>query len=562
MHFDCLILGGGPAASTVGALLRRYKPELSVMIVEREKFPRDHIGESMLPVMMSVLGEMGVYDKVEAQNFPIKIGSTYRWGIRKDLWSLSFLDEPLTDAPRPLPLEGQRLSVAFHVDRGIYDKLLLEHAEELGCTVHEQAKAIHVDKEGDKILAVDVAFVQPDGSETIERVTAKYFVDATGATSMLRKSMGVEAEFPTRLRNIAVWDYWQNPEWAETIGVGGTRVQILSVDWGWLWFIPITATRTSVGLVTHADYYKNSGKSTEELYTQAIQQDPIVSSLLKNAQRENNLRATKDWSYVAERMTGENWFLAGDAAGFADPILSAGLTLAQVSARKVAYSIIELENDLHDAQWIKDEYNRTHRFNVLQHHRFAQFWYASNGCSKDLKEYCSQIAADAGITLGAEAAFRWMATGGFTAGNRPDVRSTSFGMTGISAIAGKIFGEESTWHIKRFNVFKLNLEGSSEGTIAIYRDGEIVPTKCYRRGDSELPLTFANRVVINALKAESDGVCLHRTFQNMVKQLNQTDKAISYLLEAMESMVLEGWITAELDESKPTMAFEQMTMFS
>ena len=66
MHFDCLILGGGPAASTVGALLRRYKPELSVMIVEREKFPRDHIGESMLPVMMSVLGEMGVYDKVEA----------------------------------------------------------------------------------------------------------------------------------------------------------------------------------------------------------------------------------------------------------------------------------------------------------------------------------------------------------------------------------------------------------------------------------------------------------------------------------------------------------------
>ena len=135
-------------------------------------------------------------------------------------------------------------------------------------------------------------------------------------------------------------------------------------------------------------------------------------------------------------------------------------------------------------------------------------------------------------------------------------------MTGISAIAGKIFGEESTWHIKRFNVFKLNLEGSSEGTIAIYRDGEIVPTKCYRRGDSELPLTFANRVVINALKAESDGLCLHRTFQNMVKQLNQTDKAISYLLEAMESMVLEGWITAELDESKPTMAFEQMTMFS
>jgi flavin-dependent dehydrogenase len=561
MHFDCLILGGGPAASTVGSLLRRYRPDLSVMIVEREKFPRDHIGESMLPIMMSVLGEMGVYDKVEAQNFPIKVGSTYRWGISKDLWTLSFLDEPLTDAPRPLPLEGQRFSVSFHVDRSIYDKLLLEHAEELGCEVHQQAKAVHIEKEGDKVVAVDVAFTQEDGSEKIERITAKYFVDATGATSTLRKAMGVEAEYPTNLRNIAVWDYWQDAKWAETLGVGGPRVQIMSVDWGWLWFIPITATRTSIGLVTHAEYYKKSGKSTEELYTQAIAQDPIVSELTREATRENHLRATKDWSYVAERLTGDNWFLAGDAAGFADPILSAGLTLAQVSARKVAYTILELEKGLHDEKWLKEEYSRTHRFNVLQHHRFAQFWYASNGCSKDLKEYCAEIAADAGITLGREAAFRWMATGGFTAGNTPDVRGTGFGMTGVSAIAGKIYGEETTWKIKQANVFKLNLEGAREDVIAVYKNGGIAPTKCYRRGDSELPMTFANSFVINALKTEEDGVCLYHRFSTAIKQLGQPEKALFYALEAMEAMVLEGWITAEVDESRPMMDFEQLKMF-
>ena len=178
-----------------------------------------------------------------------------------------------------------------------------------------------------------------DGS----RIEARHYVDASGNAAVLRKAMGVDVSEPTALRNIAVWDYWQNAEWADKIGVGGTMVQVLSIPTGWIWFIPLSPTRTSIGFICPSEYYKASGKSTEQLYLEALPQDDLIVSLIRNATREGNLQATKDWSFLSERMAGENWFLAGETAGFADPILAAGMTLAQLGAREAAYIILELE---------------------------------------------------------------------------------------------------------------------------------------------------------------------------------------------------------------------------
>lgn len=126
METDVAIIGGGPSGSTVGALLRKYSPNLRVAIFEREIFPRDHVGESHLPAISSILDEMGVWDKVEAANFPIKIGGTYRWGASDELWDLDFLvGKPFNDEPRPAKFVGQRRETAFQVDRSIYDKILL-----------------------------------------------------------------------------------------------------------------------------------------------------------------------------------------------------------------------------------------------------------------------------------------------------------------------------------------------------------------------------------------------------------------------------------------------------
>ena len=214
--FDVAIIGGGPAGSTTGSLIKKYRPDLSVAIFEREKFPRDHVGESQLPTVSYVLDEMGAWEKVEQAGFPIKLGATYRWGKTPELWDFDFLSGGFKDEERPAKFEGQRRFTAFQVDRAIYDQILLEHARELGCEVFETTKIAKVSAEGDRVLGLHL-----EGGQTIE---ANYYVDASGHSGILRRAVNVPVEYPTNLQNIAVWDYWRNAEWAEEIGVGGTRI--------------------------------------------------------------------------------------------------------------------------------------------------------------------------------------------------------------------------------------------------------------------------------------------------------------------------------------------------
>ena len=128
--YDVAIIGGGPAGSTAATLLKKYAPELRVLVLEKEIFPRDHIGESMLTAIGPVLGEMGVWDAVEAADFPIKIGASYTWGRNHDRWDINFYPiEKWRNDPRPAKFEGQRRHTAFQVDRSKYDRILLDHAQ-------------------------------------------------------------------------------------------------------------------------------------------------------------------------------------------------------------------------------------------------------------------------------------------------------------------------------------------------------------------------------------------------------------------------------------------------
>lgn len=134
---DVAVIGAGPGGSTAGGFLRKYHPTLKVALFEREVFPRDHVGESQLSLIGKILHELGVWEKVEAAEFPVKIGATYRWGKTKDLWDFHFLPNgDFQEETRPGKYQGQRQFTAFQVDRARYDKILADHAEELGCEVH------------------------------------------------------------------------------------------------------------------------------------------------------------------------------------------------------------------------------------------------------------------------------------------------------------------------------------------------------------------------------------------------------------------------------------------
>ena len=540
MNCDVAIIGGGPSGATVASLLKVHRPELDVVILEGGKFPRDHVGESLLPTSCSIMDEMGCWEKIEAEGFPIKLGAIYRWGRTEELVRFHFLQEPFVDRQRPSPYSGQRRNTTWQVDRSVFDNVLLKHAEELGCRVFQESIVSSVKTEGDAVTGLEVK----SSSIADGVVKARYYVDSSGVRGIIRRAFGVETESPTNLRNIAVWDYWQNADWVDRDG-HGTYIRILSLEWGWLWFITIGETRTSVGLVTSADYYKQSGMTTEELYLKAIREEPNIGPLLANAQRENVLQADKDWSYLSHRLVGENWFLAGDSCGFADPILSAGITLAMSGARKVAYSIKELEEGKLDADWIRSEFNRTHRANIKSHIRFADYWYRANTKFTDLEDYCSEIATDSGLSLEPKKAFQWIATGGFTDDYSDQPTVGTYKLSAVKSIIGQFTGEQPEWQILKLPKIKLNLEGASKIQAATYREGKIKVKESYVRGDTTLPIDAFYRHAYMALSSESDTI---RVLELMRKWIvarlpdHNDEEARIITIETVEAMYVQGWI--------------------
>lgn len=543
---DVAIIGGGPGGSTLGTLLRKYESQISVHIFEREKFPREHVGESQLPPIGDVLEEMGCWDKVEAANFPIKVGATFRWGRKAELWDFEFL--PLADfkdEPRPAKYAGQRRQTAFQVDRSIYDEILLRHAEEFGCRVHEETQVVSVEHEADRVTHL----VLNDG----RRVKARWYVDASGHSGLLRRALGVEVTVPTALQNIAIYDYWENAKWAVEIGVGGTRIQVMSLKHGWLWFIPLGPTRTSLGFVCPAEHYKSLNTTPEKLYQEVVQADPRIAALVAGATCRGRVVTTKDWSFVSSRAFGENWFLVGEAVGFADPILSAGLTLTHTGARELAYTILALDRKEHEASWLKRNFEETQQKRVRQHIRFADFWYAANGQFVDLRENCQLIASEAGLNLTSNAAWRWLAQGGFTNDCVSQAGIGGYDLSAMKQVAQLFTTLPAKWALNDLNVLRLDLLSAKETTIPVYSKGKIVAVKCYVRGERRLALSGLFATLVKLLRQPTDIATIHNSLQKTFAQQlepQHTRVAMQHHMQALEVMISDGWVVGKFDPRK------------
>lgn len=552
-QIDVAIIGGGPAGSTAATLLRKYAPDLRVVIIEKERFPRDHVGESQLPSIGSILDEMGVWEKIEAANFPIKIGASYTWGRSGDRWEFNFFPpEDWSDDPRPAKFEGQRRHTAFQVDRAIYDEILLRHAESLGVEVREGVAVTAVRHDDDRVAGLDL-----DDGTTIE---ARHYVDASGVVGILRRALGVETEVTEGLRNIAVWDYWQNARWAIEIGTGVTRVQVRSLPYGWIWFIPLGPTRTSIGLIMPSSHWQSLDAPIEEVYLAAIREQPDIAVLMPDAEREGRLQTCKDWSQLSTRLVGPNWIMAGEVCGFADPILAAGMSLAHSSARDAAYTILELDRGEHDPEWLRRRYDERHRTNIGQHIRFAQYWYAANGCFTDLQEHCREIARDAGLRLSRESAWRWLSQGGFAT---EQLGLPTFGSFDVATSRQLIdlfdSGDSSRpeYRLNGYNEFSLNLKGATETVAAHLADGRITTIKCWERGGRRLPYTGYYRVMTDAMSQSSDIHVILESIRRTLRGQNPSapgatiDLRVSHCLQALDVMIEELWVRRKLNRKKP-----------
>jgi len=557
-EYDVAIIGGGPAGSTLGTILLKYNPTLKVLIIEREVFPREHVGESQLPPVTRVLDEMGCWEKVEAAGFPIKTGAVYRWGNTDDLWRFDFLaGQEFEDKPRPGQLEGQRHQTTFHVERSVFDEILLDHAAEMGCEVCEGTRVVKVERTGDRVDGLKLtANVMPKGADADGMVRAKQYIDASGHVGILRRSMDVPVAEPTSLKNIAMWRYWTSPDWPaiEGVGKGGVRVRVMSLGNGWIWFIPIAKDRTSIGFVTHADHYKQSGLTTTELYEKALASEPHIAELLSGATPQGELHSTKDWSFLSGRMTGENWMLVGESAGFADPILAGGMSLAMVGAREAAYVLSATLNDEHDPKWLRDWYGKTQERRISQHIKFADYWYSANGHFSELKEYTTKIAAEAGLELNPEDAFRWLAAGGFVSDDLTAPVVGTYRLGAVKSAMQILSGIPADWEINKANQFHLNLEGSEVVQVPYCQNGKIEKVKCYKRADGLLPMIGIYRIVFRAVSLESDAAGIVGQLKSMIAASPEFIDRYDALLgafDALEGMVAEGWISGSVREGRP-----------
>jgi flavin-dependent dehydrogenase len=315
--FDFAVAGGGPAGSSAAIMLAQRGH--SVVLFERETFPRFHIGESLLATANDAFAALGVAERIAAAGFPEKWGARLLTHDGESGRSVDFA--AVREVARPQ---------TYQVPRAELDRILLERAREVGADVREGCRVTGCD------LARDAAVVEvaPEDGGVPSRVRVRAVVDATGRLGLIARKLNLRRDEP-RLANIAIYSHYANVPRLEGDRPNDIRI-IACSDAGWFWLIPISKELMSVGVVLPKRLYQQSEGSPEERLGRAIAETPAVAALMREARREWPVRLEKDFSYSASAYAGDRWILAGDAGSFLDPVFSTGVSIAMESGIEAA----------------------------------------------------------------------------------------------------------------------------------------------------------------------------------------------------------------------------------
>jgi FADH2-dependent halogenase len=318
--FDVAVVGGGPGGSSTATALARCGRR--VLLLERDQFPRFHIGESQLPWSNEVFQALGVRETIAAAGFVQKWGASFWTTDGAAEQYVDFTDAVETPSPQ-----------TFQVPRATFDDLLLRHAEKCGVAVREQHRALDATFDA---AGVGLRFADPAGAEQTVRVGM--IVDASGRSGFLARKLGRHALDPV-LRNIAVHAQYESIPRRSGRRAGDIRM-FTRADLGWLWLIPLSDTVTSVGAVIPQAVHRRESRDTpEESLAHYLDSTPSVRALLAAARRVTPARFDADYSYLGTRLAGDRWLSVGDAAAFLDPIFSTGVLLAMQGGLDAASAI-------------------------------------------------------------------------------------------------------------------------------------------------------------------------------------------------------------------------------
>jgi flavin-dependent dehydrogenase len=319
--YDAVVIGGGPGGSTVATALARAGRR--VTLLEREKFPRFHVGESLLPFSLPILDRLGVHEKVRAAGYQKKYGAFF--------WNES------NGTARPVVFAEARdpnHPMAYQVKRADFDDLLLRHAATCGALVREETAVEDVLFEGGRAVGVRA---RPAEGGPGEEIRARVVVDASGQGAVLSRKLGLR-RFDPKLKRAALFAHYEGLRWPEGSRPGDI---LLPIDQGvWYWVIPFSDGTCSVGGVFDpADVRFGEGATPESRFESLIERSLRMRELLSGARRFSKVYGVSDYSASSQRLGGDGWVLVGDAATFLDPVFSTGVFLAMATGERAALAI-------------------------------------------------------------------------------------------------------------------------------------------------------------------------------------------------------------------------------
>ncbi len=338
VQFDVGIIGGGPGGAGMASYLA--KEGLSCVVLERELFPREHVGESLVPSSTRVFNEIGFWDKLEGAGFPRKFGAAWTAPNAKrtfdhdfeGLGAEDYADVEFVERAQP----GVTKPYTFHVDRGKFDLLLLQHAHELGAHVYEGVNVKEVDFSGDH---PEIHFDMGDKDMS---VGVRMVVDASGRRTLLGSQLGWKVKDP-------VFDQFALHTWfggydRSVVARDGRQdyiyIHFLPVSNSWVWQIPITDDVTSIGVVTQKGNFAKRKSDQESFFWDNLDTRPEFAEALRDSEQLRPFKTEGDYSYAMTQIAGDGVVLIGDAARFVDPIFSTGVSIALNSARFASRDII------------------------------------------------------------------------------------------------------------------------------------------------------------------------------------------------------------------------------
>src|SRR5262252_3490805 len=322
-NYDVIVIGGGPAGSSVASILAREG--CKVVLFEKEKFPRHHIGESLMTDTYWTFQRMGFIEKLKSSAFTQKYSVQFANQAGKESHPFYFFEAVHNES-----------AVTWQVTRAVFDKMLFEHAAEQGATVHQGVAVKQVLFEGDKATGVEVEM--PDGLRHM--FYARVIVDATGQSAMLSNKFAWRVRDP-KLKKAVLYSYFKGAHREKDLNGGATLVlRTPKGSGGWFWYIPLEDDITSVGIVADPEYLvKGRGQDLARIFDEEVEKCEPCRRRVASGVRVDKIYSILDYSYRSKQCAGDGFILIGDAYGFLDPIYSSGVLLALKMAELAADAI-------------------------------------------------------------------------------------------------------------------------------------------------------------------------------------------------------------------------------